>query len=106
MKKAIVCVKDNKRIGYWSRREWKILTKTIETYDNDDELAEVFQQCCDHIPYTYDDVVPIIMIISFETPAEMIAESCNKYLANAKWQWPHKPEMIAAVERAISKIPK
>jgi hypothetical protein len=104
MKKTIVCVKDNNRVGYWSRADWKILTRTIYTYDNEHELLNDFDECSAYIPFSYEGVVPVIMIVSFETPAEMIADSCNRHLANAKRHWPHMPDRIDTIEQAISKI--
>lgn len=106
MKKTIVCIKDNKRVGYWSQADWRILTSTIYTYDNEDELLKAFDQCSASIPFDYEGVVPVIMIVSFETPAGMISDSCDRHLANAKGHWPHMPDRIADIEQAINKISK
>jgi len=106
MKKAIVCIKDNKRVGYWNRADWKILTRIIYTYDNEDELLHDFDECSAFIPFDYEGVVPVIMIISFETPAKMIADSCDRHLANSKSHWPHMPDRISAIEEAIKKVAK
>lgn len=106
MKKTIVCVKDNKSVGYWSPPDWKILTRFIYTYYNEKELLEAFDKCSAFIPINYEDVVPVIMIVSFETPAKMIADSCDRHLANARNHWPHNADRISAIEEAIKKVAK
>jgi hypothetical protein len=105
MKKTIVCIKDNKAIGYWIDEEHRIATKTISVYSDQEELEKAYTRCSTYIPYHYgEDIIPIIMLLSFETPAESIAERCKKHLENAKLNWPHMPERLDNIEKSINKI--
>lgn len=103
MKWTIICVKDNKCIGYWF--DGKIRTKSISLYDDRKELERDFYHCSLYIPtYVDESIIPIVMIVSINSGEAKASEWANLHLEHCKTNWPHLPERIKVIEKAIENI--